>query len=64
MRNGLTQAAPETPRQGVSGVFAATGENAFELFHYINNFAASYCDLGKEHSKARRQLRAFIYTRQ
>jgi len=34
MRNGLARAAPETQKQGVSGVFAATGETYFELFHY------------------------------
>ncbi|MCL2373055.1 MAG: hypothetical protein FWC78_06600 [Defluviitaleaceae bacterium] len=33
MRNGLARAAPETLKQGVSGIFAATGETDFELFH-------------------------------
>ena len=33
MRSGLARAAPETPKQGVSGVFTATGETVFELFH-------------------------------
>jgi len=34
MRNSLAKATPETPREGVSGVFAATGETDFKLFHY------------------------------
>jgi len=33
MKNSLTQAAPEMPKQNISGVFTATDETIFELFH-------------------------------
>ena len=48
MRNGPARTAQQTPKQGVSGIFAATGKADFELFHYDPPPLSTSCQIAKK----------------